>query len=1158
MKHRLVGRRYRIKELIGEGGIALVYRAEDEFTGEIVALKEAHPGDESAEQALIHEFRFGSRYRHPTLVPHEMMIHDSGRRYIVMPHLNGFDSGIIKDIYYRSAEAPDIRLKAESVIAEILECAAFIHFSRHIYNDFKPSNFMLAEKKTPGIDETHGIYLMDYNLVSPLDEKTAKRGTLEFTAPEILKSGNSPTVKSDLYSIGATLFTLLAGRPPFCSDQSSDLIKLITETGETDYSDIPESFRNGISALLMRDPENRPANVAEAAEVLGVGDQFRHLRSIRTGCYLSSGLPPFADMLKSSLADFERGGSGKIFMICGFDYGPDAVNYLASEKGLAGAEYYVVGHCLEEEKNAAILERLHKAVEASSDMKYLFIDNSALLDGNIGQKLRVSASGQKNLTIIAAVRKWRKIEMPYVLFDPLAGHTGCYAAGVCLKAFLKRETINFGYEHLAEASGGIPEFIYYHLISATASGKLDLFSDIIELPDNNSYELAPEIAASAERMTDILTAREFSMLSKLSVWGNSVPMLLFVEFEEDEQKIIDDLLTSGHLIRSRDAVSFPAGDLKDCVYSKIPPTERKKYHRYWAETAEKHLLDSDFSLELSARHWGKSNDLKRGYQTNREAAEEYLRQGNISRALGFARTLLELAEKGGGPKAAALMIYADIAKGEGDYQEARDKYIELLTILRTENDVNLKAKTLKDLGDLYRSLRKTEKALYYTRRAMGYYKGLSDKQGVASCLNNLGLTLWVNEEFSKALESFEEANKINLVLENFRELAKIQSNMGIINDIIGSGSAARAHFVSALDYARQAKNPRLEALILNNLGYACLRQADMSVSKDYLEEALKISERIGFTEEVINSLSNLGLYHLRRGDLFSSADYNQKAREMAGSFGNRHLMAESELHLAEVCTLMGNFALANEVILSIEDDTLYRTDRSLRSQTDLHRSGWCLAVGEYKRSRDLAQGVFNDAQASGDSRLKLEARLAATESGWGIKMEEALKNLSGIVAEAGKLGHQDLVESSSMLLANIYLEKNDNFSAEGWIERTLLSESQPRKIQIEAVLVRSTIQFRLGKYDQALDGLKTIESIAGASGFIPLAYRASVLIAMIYLSCLKIEDAQAAADRAYSYRDKLISSLPDGFPINQFLTMPAMANLNKISIELKNKEFIRI
>ncbi len=1158
MVDRLIAGRYRIEKLLGEGGLARVYRATDLLLGKSVALKEAHPDDPSAREAIKREYVFASLHRHPALVCPYSLVDGSDGTLIVMPLIEGND--LIE--WWNSASLdPDSiqgKSRADEIIASILECAAFIHFSGYIYNDYKPANLMVTGDIAPGATDKVTPILLDYNLLSPRGGKPSRRGTLEYISPEVLK-GDPPDKPSDLYSIGATIYELFTGTPPFFSPSASELIRLITEKGSIDFSRIPHRFKEGIEALLSRDPEQRPQSGKEAAEILGLDEQFRNLFRDRIGYYLSAGVSPFAAGLESCFKDYLRGKSGKILLVRGLNHSWNALNYLASKSEINGFEIDRIPAGCDNDMAATILDNFLERITIDAQKRaFLFVESLEDLNGeNIGG-LRVIAGSREGIPVVAGARRWLDPGLPYVLYDPLYNQTRHSATREALRAFLKQPELNLDYDRLSDVTGGDPELIFHHLICAANEGRLDPLLSGEKCDLEVTGKSIPEVDDAISRMCNLLNRDEQNIMSRLSVWGDRIPMLLLTELTESEQEIVNRLMESGHLIREKDSVAFPSGYSKDFIYSRIPSGEKEILHHYWAVAAEKRSGDTEEYQEAAAYHWGLSDDVYRGFQANLAVANEHLRRGELSGAKGIARTLLSLSERGGGSKLTALEIYADIAKAEGDYKEAREKYVRLLWNLRREKDESLEAKTFKDLGDLYRSSGLPGKALFYTSKALSLYTGLSDQQGKADCLNNMGLTYWVDEEYQQALDSFYSALETNERMGNYRELAKIQSNIGIIKDITGKTRDVEGHFLDALDHARQAEDPRLQALISNNLGFFLIRQGDFEPAQRHLEDALELSERIGYTEEIINSLTNLGLCYLRLGDLFKSVENNQRAQESANTFNNKRLAADAELHLTEACILMGNFSLAENVLSSIESDDVYEEDKTLKSQVDLLRSKWQVNLGYYEKAIKTAEAVSSEAGKAGNTRLRLEAGLVIGEAQKISEPEMALPNLAALAAEASGLGHSDLAEAAGLLMADIYLGKKDRFNAEGWIEKSLSGRKLTRKAYIEASILSAELSCLRSRYDDAIDKLTEIESIAAASGFIPLAIRSSVVLGEIFTACLKLSRAEDAFARAAEYRDRILAALPENITAAFLLKLPCMARLEAGLTRINEKAFLRV
>ncbi len=1152
MDGRLIAGRYRILGLAGEGGLSRVYSAIDNFTNNKVAIKEIKADSPAVIGAIEKEYRFAALNRHPTLVPPVSFLRDDKSIILVMPFINGFD---LKSFRNRVLSNEN---HIENFIASILEAAAFIHFSGHVYNDFKPENILIVGGMKDEREEIFRPVLLDYNLVSAAGENVSKRGTIEYTAPEILL-GENPGPRSDLHSIGVMIYELFAGEVPFFSDSSDKLIKLITEDGLIDYSKIPAKYREGLKSLLIRDVDQRPSDARSAATVLGLESRFNSLCGLRTDYYLSAGTPPFHQDLIVSFDHYLKGMSGKIFFIRSLNHNRMAINYLAAEYEPKGYSSWRIEPDTTPETGYGYLEDIKSwRHDHPNEKAILFIDDIETL-GEAGILYLRNMTGRSNgLRVAAGGDRWAFPAIPADVFDPLQNQTKNSATAMSIRSYLKKENLDFNFDDLTRCSGGDPPIVFSRLKNAFLYGGNDLLLKKIE-------DKVPMEALSADkrdnktsRILESLRADQIKMLERLSVWGDSVPMLVLGVFDANEQSFFDEFLKSGHLFPEKDAVSFPSGDARDNIYESLSVDDRKRYHGFWAEATEDWLSESDDYIELAARHWGGSGDTRKGYKAIFTAAREFLNKGELSKAEYYAEKLEGLANAGGGSVADAAGIYADIFKEMGDYKSARVRYLELLRLVRVDKNSPLEAKTNKNLGDLYRSTRKTRKAFYYTNAALKLYMELSDDQGIADCNNNIGLTHWIDERYDRALESFSKAFEANKKINNQRELAKIQSNQGIIKDITGKTREVADHFIKALSHASEAGDPRLEALISNNLGYFYIRQGEYKEANKNLQQSQTISEKIGYTEGVINSLSNRGLCYLRSGDLFTAVDFNQKALETAESLGSRHLAASAELYLAEACILMGNYALAENVLSSIESGKAFDENKSLKPQTELLRSRLLIALGDINSAYDYSKSVLREAISVGDARLKLEAELSLAEGFLIEGKRDTLSQLSRAAEKASDLGYGDLLSTAGIMLASFYMSNDDFFNAEGWLERVFSSPDLTRESFIQAKILAADL-YRLGKkYDDALEILYEIESIAAVSGFVPLAFRASVILSEIFLACSKFHKLRETVERARSHKAKLLSALPETISPSIFERTWYMRRFAVVINKTVDREFLRV
>jgi hypothetical protein len=195
--------RYRVLQLIGSGGMGVVFEALDRRLGTRVALKTLRGLDGPMLLRLKNEFRSLADLRHPNLVQLGELVHDSGRWFFTMELVRGRD--LLAHV--RPAGACDEgRLRA--ALAQLAAGLGALHAAQKVHRDVKPSNIL--------VEPEGRVVLLDFGLVADADDGEMldpQAGTPEYMAPEQLR-GERAGPASDWYAVGMMLYEALAGRRP--------------------------------------------------------------------------------------------------------------------------------------------------------------------------------------------------------------------------------------------------------------------------------------------------------------------------------------------------------------------------------------------------------------------------------------------------------------------------------------------------------------------------------------------------------------------------------------------------------------------------------------------------------------------------------------------------------------------------------------------------------------------------------------------------------------------------------------------------------------------------------------------------------------------------------------------------------------------------------
>ncbi len=266
---RVVLGHYRIEDLLGVGGIGMVFRALDLVSGELVVVKTIRGAlldEPTIAPRFLREARVTMGLQHPA-IPRGIAagMADERRPVLVMEYV----AGRTLDAASRGGGlgVPDA-LRAGARVAEALQAA---HAAGVVHRDIKPENVMLVD----GAGIPQGVVVLDFGIAFCLDEPrfTATGsliGTPQYLSPEQAR-GEAVTPASDLYSLGATLVDLLTGTTLY---EGSTLVQIAShqQAPLPDWGrrrpDLPAPVVAFVNALLAKDPSERPESAAVAAEAL--------------------------------------------------------------------------------------------------------------------------------------------------------------------------------------------------------------------------------------------------------------------------------------------------------------------------------------------------------------------------------------------------------------------------------------------------------------------------------------------------------------------------------------------------------------------------------------------------------------------------------------------------------------------------------------------------------------------------------------------------------------------------------------------------------------------------------------------------------------------------------------------------------------------------
>ncbi|RMH40155.1 MAG: serine/threonine protein kinase [Deltaproteobacteria bacterium] len=266
---QVIDGRYRVLELIGEGGMGRVYLAEHVEIGRRVALKILHPVYSRLPE-LVERFRREARAASRIGHPHIVDVTDSGTTqdgsvYFVMEYLEGVELASVID-----REGALDTARALHIAGQICRALAAAHNAGIIHRDLKPENVFLTVRE----GTSDFVKVLDFGIAKSAEAEEARNsrlthpgmamGTPEYMAPE-QAAGRPADARTDVYAVGAILYEMLTGRAPYTGDNFMEILSKKASQDPDPLAevrpDLPPAVVELVERALARDPAERPPSM---------------------------------------------------------------------------------------------------------------------------------------------------------------------------------------------------------------------------------------------------------------------------------------------------------------------------------------------------------------------------------------------------------------------------------------------------------------------------------------------------------------------------------------------------------------------------------------------------------------------------------------------------------------------------------------------------------------------------------------------------------------------------------------------------------------------------------------------------------------------------------------------------------------------------------
>lgn len=273
---------YELIRKVGEGGMGAVYQAKDTLTNETVALKvlpRSKAKDNTFRSRFESEARAAFEVDHPNIIKGLDVDQADGYHFLVMEYIDGKDIYVLLEQKGRFPEHEALR-----ILEQIASALNHIHEERLVHRDIKPENILVTEDGFAKLTDM-GLAVDKEQQTKRITKVGIAMGTPFYLSPEQIQGKSEIDIRSDIYSLGATVYEMVTGRPPFDGESATvvmmkHLNEQVPSPREIDH-DISLIFCHILEKMMAKDPAERyqsPAELLNDLHLFAAGEQVTSVR----------------------------------------------------------------------------------------------------------------------------------------------------------------------------------------------------------------------------------------------------------------------------------------------------------------------------------------------------------------------------------------------------------------------------------------------------------------------------------------------------------------------------------------------------------------------------------------------------------------------------------------------------------------------------------------------------------------------------------------------------------------------------------------------------------------------------------------------------------------------------------------------------------------
>jgi eukaryotic-like serine/threonine-protein kinase len=1071
----VLGERYEILQLLGEGGMGAVYKAQDRELDRPVALKLIRPELASNPSILARfkqELLLSRQITHKNVIRIFDLGDADGVKFITMEFVEGQDLRAL--IHEKEKFSPEEAVEIMQQICQALEAA---HATGVIHRDLKPQNVMR--------ESSGRILVMDFGLARTIEgdgmtQSGALVGTMEYMSPE-QALGKELDQRSDLFTAGLILYELLTGKMPFKAE--SALASLIKRTQEraVPVSDIdgtiPATLTGIVSKCLERDPNMR---YQTASELLRDLDQWQGKIAAATLGF-EANVKPWGQTVPWPLL----GGIAAVLLLAVVGYifrGP-----LFSSSPAKSVATPAVSLAILPFRNASgdpgfdwlgpsLADMLSTDVGQSSHLRTISPErlHQVLSD------LRITPGASIDPTMVGRIAEFSNADI--VVWGQYVKFGDQIRIDATVQDLKRNRRVPVKIEAPSEKE--IPASV--DRLAELIRQNLSVSSDVLKELKASSFQPSSTSAAALRDFSQgVQLLRDGKNLDAVKVFKSAI--------QEDPQFA----LAYSRLAEADLALGYD--------------TEAEQYSRKALELSAQLPLAEKYLIE--ANHAQITKDNKKAIEAYENLAKTFPDNTDVEYALGSlysdngdydkARAQFTSILKTDPKNIKALWQIGSVEFLQGNPQAALEPLTKGLSLAVQFDNPEQKALILQALGISYRLMSRPDDAIKSIRDSMEITSKLGMKRLQANSLSELAQDQITIGKPDAATASYDQALEILREMGAKKDYGDILINRGVLYQTRGDYDKALQDYKESLQIERDAGDISYQALCLSNIGDVYFAKYDMDNALIYYQQSLQLRQKQDDPAYVAQTLTALGEVYTAMGNydqamssLMNALDVARKANdprdaaEVSQSIGkvlmyqgrlggavsamqdsvngfrstnNKSLeLADSLNSLADTLALAGrgeeSGKLLNEaasLASQLKNESIHSALLNTQGDAAFYRGDYKVARSAYEQAA-LAAAKTKDREHALTARMNL-ARVAIADG----RSQSAVSELRATIQQADSLHLKYYWLRGSVDLAQALINSKDYTHARQELE-TALSSSEKLGLRLES----ARIHYLLGDTDR--------------------------------------------------------------------------------------------